>query len=123
MSRIHEALKKAAEERSAQNAGKTVSDLVDLSGSVAPPATVLTAEPRPDNGRVQLKNEPAIAQFQEFAKRCTAATWKIEPSASVFSAHMEHQAGAEKFRTLRSRLYQIASSQPLKRILVTSSVP
>jgi capsular exopolysaccharide synthesis family protein len=123
MSRIHEALKKAAEERSAQNAGKTVSDLVDLSGGGAHPATVLTAEPRPDKSLVQLKNEPAIAQFHEFAKRCIAATWKIEPSASVFSAHMEHQAGAEKFRTLRSRLYQIASSQPLKRILVTSSVP
>jgi protein-tyrosine kinase len=123
MSRIHEALKKAAEERSAQNAGKTTSDLVDLSGSAAPPSAILTTEPRPEKIPVRLKNEPAITQFHEFAERCTAATWKIEPSASVFSAHMEHQAGAEKFRTLRSRLYQINSSQPLKRILVTSSMP
>lgn len=123
MSRIHEALKKAAEERSAQSANKTASDLVDLSASNAPTAALLTAEPRPEKGHVRPKNEPAIAQFQEFAKRCTAVTWKIEPSASVFSAHMEHQAGAEKFRTLRSRLYQIASSQPLKKILVTSSTP
>jgi capsular exopolysaccharide synthesis family protein len=123
MSRIHEALKKAAEERSAQSASKTASDLVDLSASNAPAAAVLTAEPRPEKDHVRSKNEPAITQFQEFAKRCTAATWKIEPSASVFSAHREHQAGAEKFRTLRSRLYQIASSQPLKKILITSSTP
>ena len=123
MSRIHEALKKAAEERSAQSASKTASDLVDLTAGNAPTAAVLTAEPRTERGQVRPKNEPAITQFQEFAKLCTAATWKIEPSASVFSAHMEHQAGAEKFRTLRSRLYQIASSQPLKKILVTSSTP
>ena len=123
MSRIHEALKKAAEERSAQNASKTVSDLVDLSGSEAQPAATLPAEPKPERSQVRVKNEPIITQFQEFAKRCTPVTWKIEPSASVFSAHMEHQAGAEKFRTLRSRLYQIASSQPLKKILVTSSTP
>jgi capsular exopolysaccharide synthesis family protein len=29
----------------------------------------------------------------------------------------------ERFRTLRSRLYQIAGTRPLKRVLVTSSVP
>ncbi|MFZ0910947.1 MAG: CpsD/CapB family tyrosine-protein kinase, partial [Candidatus Acidiferrales bacterium] len=31
--------------------------------------------------------------------------------------------GAEQFRTLRSRLYQIRSAQPLSVVLVTSSVP
>ena len=61
--------------------------------------------------------------FEDFAKRCPPTTWRIEPSASVFSAHMDHQVGAEKFRTLRSRLYQIASAQPLKKILITSSTP
>jgi len=62
-------------------------------------------------------------EFEEFKKHCTPVTWKIEPSASVFSAHSENRVGAEKFRTLRSRLYQIASAQPLKKILVTSSTP
>jgi protein-tyrosine kinase len=41
----------------------------------------------------------------------------------VYSAHGNNAVGAEKFRTLRSRLYQIASAQPLKRILITSSTP
>ena len=30
--------------------------------------------------------------------------------------------GAERFRTLRSRLYQIAATRPLRRVLITSSV-
>ncbi|HWZ99289.1 MAG TPA: CpsD/CapB family tyrosine-protein kinase [Candidatus Dormibacteraeota bacterium] len=123
MSRIHEALKKAAEERSAQTAGRTVSDLVDLSGQEAVIDSARTSVEKPAAAPVRQKVDPAVAQFQEFTKRCTPVTWKIEPSASVFSAHMSHQAGAEKFRTLRSRLYQIASAQPLKKILITSSTP
>ena len=35
----------------------------------------------------------------------------------------ENPSGAERFRTLRSRLYQIAAVQPVRRILVTSSLP
>ena len=31
--------------------------------------------------------------------------------------------GAEEFRTLRSRLYQIREKMPLKRLLVTSALP
>ena len=123
MSRIHEALKKAAEERNAQTANRTVSELVDLSGSEG------ATQSLPTDGGLQAKFvprqkiEPAVTQFEEFAKRCAPVTWKIEPSSSVFSAHMNHQAGAEKFRTLRSRLYQVASAQPLKKILITSSTP
>lgn len=123
MSRIHEALKKAAEERSAQSTGRSVSDLVELSGqetiveAVHTPVTTKLAAPP------QRKQEAPVTQFDEFVKRCTKVEWNIEPSASVFSAHMEHLAGAEKFRTLRSRLYQIAAAQPLKKLLITSSTP
>ena len=69
------------------------------------------------------KSNLRVGRFEEFIRRCTPAVWRIEPSTSVFSAHMERRAGAEKFRTLRSRLYQIASSQPVKKILITSSTP
>jgi len=124
MSRIHEALKKAAEERSAQVAERSVSDLVDLSRkdeSVAsvPASQSLQMPPIEKKG----VGPREWTQFEQFAKACRNVTWKIDPSASVFSSQMEHQAGAEKFRTLRSKLYQIASAQPLKKILVTSSTP
>jgi len=123
MSRIHEALKKAAEERNAQTANRTVSELVDLSGQDGA-AQSLPDEIAPQTRLIpRQKTEPAVTQFEEFAKRCAHVTWKIAPSSSVFSAHMTHHAGAEKFRTLRSRLYQVASTQPLKKILITSSTP
>jgi protein-tyrosine kinase len=123
MSRIHEALKKAAEERSAQTADRAVSDLVDLSSQTGLAESVpAKVGARPDSGPRQ-KSGPGALQFEEFRSRCSPVTWKIEPSASVFSAHMDHQVGAEKFRTLRSRLYQIASAQPLKKLLITSSTP
>jgi capsular exopolysaccharide synthesis family protein len=125
MSRIHEALKKAAEERSAQTANRAVSELVDnltsphdpvVESVIAPARKLESSAPLP-----QL--DPQTLQFEEFKKRCNAVTWKIEPSASVFSAHSANRVGAEKFRTLRSRLYQIASGQPLKKLLITSSTP
>jgi protein-tyrosine kinase len=123
MSRIHEALKKAAEERSAQSANQAVTNLVDLSIQEQ-----LAGKP-PVIGEAHLKTrtdekpDAKVGHFQEFAKRCTQVVWKIDPTASVYSAHGNNTVGAEKFRTLRSRLYQIASAQPLKRILVTSSTP
>src|SRR5271165_750404 len=123
MSRIHEALKKAAEERSSQAANRTVSDLVDLSSQEGAVENVqINRGSHPDPGPRQ-KIDRGVLQFEEFAKRCSPTTWRIESSSSVFSAHTHHQVGAEKFRTLRSRLYQIASAQPLKRVLITSSTP
>src|SRR5260370_29318391 len=123
MSRIHEALKKAAEERSAQTVNRAASDLVELSIQEE-----IAGKP-PVNGDIQAKPriaekaDPGQLRFEEFAKRCTHVKWKVDSDVSLYSAHSNNSVGAEKFRTLRSRLYQIASAQPLKRILITSSTP
>ena len=123
MSRIHEALKKAAEERNAASAKAQISDLVELS-EPPPEVEVPTAGSVSDEAKAQRqRSDRGTLQYEEFAKRCVRSAWKIEPSANVFSAHMDHKVGAEKFRTLRSRLYQIASAQPLKKLLITSSTP
>lgn len=123
MSRIHEALKKAAEERSAQTANRVAADLVDLSiqEDIAVKQPVNGGSPA--KPRVTEKSDPGVLRFEEFAKRCTHLKWKVNSDASVYTAHASNSVGAEKFRTLRSRLYQIASVQPLKRILITSSTP
>ena len=123
MSRIHEALKKAAEERSAQTVNRATADLVDLSIQEE------IAVNQPANGgaplkpRVTQKSDPGVLRFEEFAKRCTHVKWKVAADAGIYAAHANNSVGAEKFRTLRSRLYQVASVQPLKRILITSSTP
>jgi len=123
MSRIHEALKKAAEERNAVAGKGPIPELVELAAETAvveaPPVTPPRGEPAATRQRV----DRGALQYGEFIKRCLHFPWKIEPSANVFSAHMDHKVGAEKFRTLRSRLYQIASAQPLKKLLITSSTP
>jgi len=123
MSRIHEALKKAAEERNAHSLNRTVSDLVDLSSESV--ATMPPVSGQHLDGRTGLAdgNDTGFQQFEEFAKRCSRPTWRLEPRASVFSAQTHNALGTEKFRTLRSRLYQIASAQPLKKVLITSSMP
>jgi protein-tyrosine kinase len=123
MSRIHEALKKAAEERSAQAVNRAASDLVELNVqeeiSIKPP---VNGDAHPKHREAE-KADPGQLRFEEFAKRCTQSKWRVDSEKSVYSAHSNNSVGAEKFRTLRSRLYQIASAQPLKRILITSSTP
>ena len=41
----------------------------------------------------------------------------------LFFQEDDSRIGAEEFRTLRSRLYQIREKMPLKRLLVTSALP
>jgi protein-tyrosine kinase len=122
MSRIHEALKKAAQEKHAHAPDNGT--FVDLSSE-----GLATTNP-PENG-VRLAELTAsetsrpteFFRFEEFVKRCDHPAWKIDPGASVFSASATDPVGAEKFRTLRSRLYQIAATRPLRKLLVTSTSP
>jgi len=123
MSRIHEALKKAAEERSAQTENRAAPDLVDFSIQEEITGKLPVNGGAPPKSRVAEKSDPGVLRFQEFAKRCTHVKWKVDSDASIYAAHANNSVGAEKFRTLRSRLYQVASVQPLKRILITSSTP
>ena len=123
MSRIHEALKKAATERSAQLAGKPVSELADFVGE----DLVEGMLPAQTLGGVRKAlvdaGEPKSLVFEDLLKTCRRTEWKIDPRFSVFVGESMFPHGAEKFRTLRSRLQQISATRPLKRVLVSSSVP
>ena len=119
MSRIREALKRAAEERSAQTGGRA-EDFVDIlegaPASVASPVEVGKFDLPPST---EFVNPDLNTLFAE----CRKVEWCFEPRFSVFADEGNHRAGAEKFRTLRSRLYQISATRPLRRVLLTSSVP
>ena len=123
MSRIHEALKKAAQERSERGAAQGSEDLIDFveTPRVSAPAAVLqTTEPKVGPSR---KANVPLGEFDRLVAKCRKVEWNTEPRYSVFADETVNRAGAEKFRTLRSRLYQIAAARPLKRILLTSSLP
>lgn len=124
MSRIHEALKKAAEERAAQ-----------LATGVEPGAGAATEEPRHpvilEPEMVRPTPAPRVTStrklesgfsYDELVKRCVQREWRLDPLNSVFFNAKPGEGGPERFRTLRSRLYKIASSRKLKSVLITSSV-
>ncbi|MGH9683834.1 MAG: CpsD/CapB family tyrosine-protein kinase [Candidatus Acidiferrales bacterium] len=119
MSRIHEALKKAEQERAAIQAAE---------GSSAPAEKIAVATAIPSEiPAVPLEAANAVSQarylrFNDLLAACSQPHWHFDPNADVFGSD-EHAVGAEQFRTLRSRLYQLRGAQPLRTILVTSSVP
>jgi protein-tyrosine kinase len=129
MSRIHEALKKAAQERSAQLSKSGDSTFVELATAPTAPvtaATATTAIPDLDEPIVRTTapaEDLTYLRYEDLIKKCATPKWRIDGRLSVFEEGDDKQAGAERFRTLRSRLYQIAGTRPLRRVLVTSSVP
>jgi protein-tyrosine kinase len=123
MSRIREALKKAAEERMAETADRSTEDFVEILEerrvTESPSAIAHALAP----AKAPLHTDVREAEFARLVAKCAHAQWRIEPRFSVFADGDDHRAGAERFRTLRSRLYQIGAAQPLRRVLLTSSVP
>src|SRR5580698_4251953 len=125
MSRIHEALKKAEQERAAvQASGASV-----LTAPVIPDRLV-PASTKPERGDERhLATESAIThsagylRFDDLRKHCAHPQWHMDPNVNVFINPALTAHGSEQFRTLRSRLYQMRSSQTLRTLLVTSSVP
>ena len=128
MSRIHEALKKAEKERAA---GRVSQDLESplATGSAVPPVspeiplapgsmkTVSRANTRGDSRTHE------YLRFEDLSDRCQHPEWHPNANQNAFDPACPNAHCAEQFRTLRSRLYQMRSSQPLNRVLVTSAVP
>ena len=61
--------------------------------------------------------------YETLLARSQAVAWNPDPTTMLFFQDDETRLGAEEFRTLRSRLYQIREKMPLKRLLVTSALP
>src|SRR5262249_52747488 len=110
MSRIHEALKKAAQERTLHEGRFDV-------GVGAAEAREASTRPR-RAGVVQSKEE-LVLRLEDLEAHCVHTDWKTSDAFEI----NEWQVAAEGFRTLRSRLHQIAGIRSLRRILVTSSQP
>lgn len=124
MSRIHEALKKAEQDRAATQ------------GSTAQPATSsATVLEVPPLAQASVANLPppvlpgAIPAFRgaysldELLARCPQQEWKPDLSTMLFLNGSDGIHGTEQYRTLRSRLYHLREKMNLKSILVTSSLP
>lgn len=123
MSRIHEALKKAAQERNAQRSDNSVAGTVELSAEGLTGGLITEDPIRVDPSPTDVAEDNSyFLRFQKYVAKCARPPWKIDKHGSVFSAESLLPYGAERFRTLRSRLYQIASAQPVRKLLVTSTL-
>ena len=123
MSRIHEALKKAAQEKASQAAADTVLDLEDVAPHFVSPSDVTRQVATPAARIAPTSAGSSFLSFDDLLKCCAHPNWELDPAMNVFLKRDSGRIAREQFRTLRSRLYQIAATRPLKRVLVTSSVP
>jgi capsular exopolysaccharide synthesis family protein len=124
MSRIHEALKRAEEERAAGQGGQPD---ITAAANVAVATDPMGSSPVMDHPHVNLQSAmPAMGSpftFDTLLARCAPMNWSPDLKTMLFFNPEEQGFGTEEFRTLRSRLYQMRERQPLKKILVTSSLP
>jgi capsular exopolysaccharide synthesis family protein len=128
MSRIHEALKRAEQERAANTsvathiltaplAPSSPSQVIDETGTGIGRAATHTAPER------AAAPSAGYLRFEDLRKRCAHPEWHLDPNVNVFVNPALSAQAAEQFRTLRSRLYQMRGAQPLRTLLVTSSLP
>jgi protein-tyrosine kinase len=116
MSRIHEALKKAAQERAATQGTDVATGTIDRGDGAVPAG----AEALAQTAVIQPSRE--YLRFEELRTHCASPEWHLNPDANIFFSPEPNAHGAEQFRTLRSRLYQLRGNQALRTILITSSV-
>ena len=134
MSRIHEALKRAEQERAAsQGTRSDASPVMDLPAQAPDPVAADVARPAMPAAPVNAPSAPSAGHgmpsfsspftLDTLLARCTPAEWKPDDKTMLFFNQEENALGSEQFRTLRSRLYQMREKTSLKRILVTSALP
>lgn len=126
MSRIHEALKRAEQEKAPGFNAQKVEELVERTTAtqvtqpeldlpnVLAPATI---------AQVRTETVPQSLRFEDLWANCSKPKWKPDPNLLVFGNSNPVNLGTEQFRTLRSRLYRIRESQPLHAILISSAIP
>jgi protein-tyrosine kinase len=131
MSRIHEALKKAEQERAVSQGGSAHSSFATPERSELPArtidedpsATVATGVP---SGGIPLTSAmPSFANpfgLDALLARCPQLQWKPDATMLFFNGD-DSAIGTEEFRTLRSRLYHMREKMTLKKLLITSALP
>ena len=131
MSRIHEALKKAEQERAIAQGGSVDPSYVRESrASETAPTVVMDQPPVAETDRIPTSGNGRVSEapFGVFTEemletRSVLHEWKPRLQSMLFFGPEENVRGTEQFRTLRSRFYAMRERLPLKTILVASALP
>ena len=125
MSRIHEALKHAAQGREvslfAGEAHPAHSVGTEIANSDV--AEWLNLSTPPIEERAVSSVASGFIEPNTLWQSCRKLGWKLDPSYSVFSNGDTFVRCAEQFRKLRARLYEFRENEPIRTLLVTSTVP
>jgi len=117
MSRIHDALKRAEQERASSMGGH-------VEPALQQPELQPLERPEPVHAATAvMPSSPSGLSYETLLARCPQTRWSPDSRTMLFFAEDQNRKGAEEFRTLRSRLYQIREKLPLKRLMVTSALP
>jgi capsular exopolysaccharide synthesis family protein len=73
--------------------------------------------------RVELINSTSALSSFDDLERCPVLQVSIPQDSRLVAVGKEESLGAEKFRFLAVRLRQLRQSRPLKKILITSTIP
>jgi protein-tyrosine kinase len=125
MSRIHDALKQAEQERAAN---------LETESPVARPEPSVPMLGRRDPVRsddahagkpspLQANHRFNAPGVEGLLGSCRITPWNPDSRALLFNRAEQKPLGAEEFRTLRTRLTQMREKLPLQAILVTSVLP
>jgi len=121
MSNIFDALQRAE----AENAGS------EGSGLALATELLRSAEQKMRESGLNVEQQPRVDAFDadppapatEEIERCPVLTVSIREESRLVSVAEEGSLGAEKFRFLAVRLRQLRQNRPLKKILITSTIP
>jgi protein-tyrosine kinase len=121
MSRIHEALKRAEEQRPAAWKPAEPTPFGVAGGEGAAASGVSRALYSRKWGEIPAPGRRL--RLEELRQRSLKPGWKLNPDYDAFSPNHSSALCAEQFRTLRSRLYRLREKSPLRTLVVTSTLP
>ena len=121
MSRIHEALKKAEQERAAGHEERLEAPYPETAAAYA--GSLPAASLPGSAGAAAMPSLASQFTFEALTARCASHQWHPDERTMLFFSNQENMPGMEDFRTLRSRLYQLREKMPLKKLLIGSCLP
>jgi capsular exopolysaccharide synthesis family protein len=104
----------------------------DGSGLILATELLQAAEQKMRGSALSVEQQPSIESFEadpptpaspEDIERCPVLAVSIRDESRLVSVAEEGSLGAEKFRFLAVRLRQLRQNRPLKKILITSTIP
>lgn len=122
MSHIFDALQRSESESSGTGASSFSLATELLQAAEEKMRAASTSVPAAVDRREHSSAEP-VPSFPIGLEQCPCLSVSVPEDSRLVSIEKEESLGAEKFRFLAVRLRQIRQTQPLKKVLITSTIP